>query len=363
MTTTATEPAGPRSVHLLLEHDRTRSSLEDWLAATPGYAAADGSLDAADVVIADGPSFAQARDAIVEARRSIAPVFLPVVLVTPHQDATLLTGGLWRDVDEVLSTPLRPPELLVRLERLAYVRDLSRQGAERAQELSRSNSDLERYAFVAAHELRSPLTVVSGVLATLNGRYRHLVGEEAAPLLDVGWAACIRMGSLVDDILAFSRMEGPRVRMPVALGPLVAGVVETLEGDPRVAVGELPTVSADPDQLTIVFRNLLANALKFERPDDPDRRLRHRSRARGRLGDPDRRQRRRDPGDRAPVRVRALPARLDGGRVPRLRDRARDLPADPRAPRRRDPCRAERGGRNDVLLRATPVSGRAPGRP
>lgn len=265
----ATEPAAPRSVSLLLEHDRTRAGLEQWLASTDRYSPADGPFDTADVVIADGPSFARARDEITHARRSIAPVFLPVVLVTPHQDASLLTDGLWREVDEVLTTPLRPEELLVRLERLVYVRDLSRQGAERARELSRSNSDLERYAFVAAHELRSPLTVVSGVLATLNGRYRHMVGEEAHALLDVGWAASIRMGALVDDILAFSRMEGPRVRMPVALGPLVAEVVDGLEGDPRIAVGELPTVSADPDQLAIVFRNLLGNALKFERPGIP----------------------------------------------------------------------------------------------
>lgn len=258
---------------LLVERAGNRAQLEGWVRGQRGLRLARPGVEP-DLVLVDGPGFASRRDDLEAVRAAAGSSFLPVLFVVPGRDAQLVTPEVWATVDDVVTTPIRAPELEVRVERLLARRRTSLETVEHAEELRRSNTDLERFAFVAAHELRSPLTVVSGFVETLSGRYRGALEDGAVQLLDEALEGCRRMSTLVDDILAHSRV-GRRVRLTIvntrrlvdeALAELAP---ELAESGARVDVHDLPTVRTDRTLLRLVFRNLLANAIKFRRADCP----------------------------------------------------------------------------------------------
>ena len=156
-----------------------------------------------------------------------------------------------------------------RLERLANA--LTSRNAQ----LQRSNAELEAFAYAASHDLSEPLRMVTSYLRLLQRRHEEGLGEEARMLISYSVGGMERMRALIDALLDFSRAG----RAPLKLREVDArAVVEvTLQGlQPRieethgtVELGHLPTVNADPVQLGRVFQNLIANGLKFSRPDVP----------------------------------------------------------------------------------------------
>ena len=151
---------------------------------------------------------------------------------------------------------------------LASVVDISaRKQAE--EELRRSNEELERFAYVASHDLQEPLRTVASYVQLLERRYRDRLDQDAMDFIDFAVDGAKRMQRLIEDLLAFSRV-GTRGADPVptsaqsaltsAIGGLRAAIQEagaTITHDP------LPDVLADPGQLEQVFANLIGNALKF----------------------------------------------------------------------------------------------------
>lgn len=139
------------------------------------------------------------------------------------------------------------------------------------EELEAANSDLSEFAYVAAHDLKSPLVVMAGFAELLETGAR-----DADPNVRE-WAAAIRtsarrMGELVDDLLAYCRVgtEAQR-RERIDLGAVVARVVADLALAPEaVEADALPTVTGDPGMVAQLLQNLLTNAVKFVPPDrDP----------------------------------------------------------------------------------------------
>lgn len=137
------------------------------------------------------------------------------------------------------------------------------------QELYRSNAELSSFAYLAAHELKSPLQTLSGFAALLE----QVHGPELEPQARefVGWIAdgASRMDFLIDDLLAYCSVDTDEtVGAPVALGEVVSDALSQLEGDVTrrgaiVSVDTLPQVTGDPIQMGQLVQNLLANALKF----------------------------------------------------------------------------------------------------
>lgn len=146
--------------------------------------------------------------------------------------------------------------------------DISEQKRVQRQ-LSRSNAELSSFAFLAAHELKSPLQAVSGFAALLD----RVSGTEMEPHTRefVGWIVdgAARMDSLIEDLLAYCSVDTAEpVMLPVALDEVLAAALGQLEGDVAsrdavVEAGPLPVVLGDPVQLGQLALNLLANALKF----------------------------------------------------------------------------------------------------
>jgi two-component system sensor kinase FixL len=155
------------------------------------------------------------------------------------------------------------------------VRDISeRKRAESelrssAEELSRSNLDLEQFAYVASHDLQEPLRAVAGCVQVLKKRYQGQLDGRADELIAHTVDGVSRMQTLIDDLLSYSRV-GTRGKafescdangsLAQALGNLEAAIAEA---GALVTCDPLPVVKADAAQLTQVFQNLISNAIKF----------------------------------------------------------------------------------------------------
>ena len=141
--------------------------------------------------------------------------------------------------------------------------------ARQAEELARSNDDLEQFAYVASHDLQEPLRKVSGFCQLLQMRYADQLDERANEYIHYAVDGAKRMQDLINDLLAFSRVGRTTESFePVDLGAVTRDVVEVLapaidEAGATVTVGDLPVVDGDRRLLGATVQNLLSNALKF----------------------------------------------------------------------------------------------------
>ncbi|HEX7275779.1 MAG TPA: response regulator, partial [Acidimicrobiales bacterium] len=136
-------------------------------------------------------------------------------------------------------------------------------------DLTRSNGELSSFSFLAAHELKSPIQVISGFAALLD----RALGPELDPQARefVGWivGGAARMNALVEDLLTYCAVDSDDARSEdVELAEVLAGCQDELDPEITrrgavVSAGPLPVVTGDPMQLAQVLRNLLANAVKF----------------------------------------------------------------------------------------------------
>jgi PAS domain S-box-containing protein len=147
--------------------------------------------------------------------------------------------------------------------------------AERAQELARSNADLAQFAYVASHDLKEPLRAVSGCVGLLKGHYEGKLDERAGMYMAHIVDGAARMETLIDGLLAFSRVgtqggELQPVECGKALGTALQNLAASIEESGAVVTHDtLPAVNGDLPQLVSLFQNLIGNALKFRREAPP----------------------------------------------------------------------------------------------
>jgi PAS domain S-box-containing protein len=142
-------------------------------------------------------------------------------------------------------------------------------------DLKQTNEELEAFTYSVSHDLRAPLRHIGGFVELLQRHTDGRLDETGVRYLATIATAGRRMGQLVDDLLAFSRMSRTELQVAsVALDPLVRGIIEeqALPSAGRAiewTVGALPTVRADPAMLAIVMSNLIGNAVKYTRDRRP----------------------------------------------------------------------------------------------
>jgi PAS domain S-box-containing protein len=151
-------------------------------------------------------------------------------------------------------------------------RQAEQQLEEKAAELSRSNAELEQFAFVASHDLQEPLRKILSFGDRLKAKCDAAQLTDGRDFLERMQNAAARMQTLISDLLTFSRVIS-RVQpfAAVDLGVVVREVLTDLEVriercKARVEVGELPIIDADPVQMRQLIQNLVSNALKFQAP-------------------------------------------------------------------------------------------------
>jgi PAS domain S-box-containing protein len=142
---------------------------------------------------------------------------------------------------------------------------------ERTAELTTVNKELEAFSYSVSHDLRAPLRHIVGFVNLLEQEKRPMLDKEGIAYMDTISRSAKRMGDLIDDLLAFSRMGRFEMKKTeVNTKELVEEVIRELEGETQARniqwiIGELPEAYGDPQMLRLVFINLISNALKFTR--------------------------------------------------------------------------------------------------
>lgn len=136
-------------------------------------------------------------------------------------------------------------------------------------DLRRSNDNLQKFAYVASHDLQEPLRKIQSFGDMLANLYGEAVGPDGLDMIQRMQSSAVRMSALIKDLLTFSRMATQReTHQLLPLNDLIAGVLDDLdmgirESGATVYVDTLPTVAGDGAQLRHLFQNLISNALKF----------------------------------------------------------------------------------------------------
>ncbi len=150
---------------------------------------------------------------------------------------------------------------------------------ERAKDLTRSNSELQQFAYVASHDLQEPLRMVASFTQLLAKRYGDKLDDDARDFINYAVDGATRMQTLISDLLEYSRV-GTQGKPFVFTdtNALLQKVLESLrfaieESGAMISSDPLPMVMADPQQLGQLFQNLLTNAIKFHGEEPPHVRI------------------------------------------------------------------------------------------
>jgi signal transduction histidine kinase len=147
--------------------------------------------------------------------------------------------------------------------------------AHKVEELARSNRDLEQFAYVASHDLQEPLRMVATYTQLLGERYRGKIDENADKYIGYAVEGALRMQTLIQDLLAFSRVgrsgkQHQRMECKLAVDLALQNLQASIqESGAVISVGALPAVEGNRTQLTLLFQNMIGNAIKFRGKNQP----------------------------------------------------------------------------------------------
>nr|WKN38950.1 ATP-binding protein [Tunicatimonas sp. TK19036] len=163
-----------------------------------------------------------------------------------------------------------------RLERLNEKLNSEVRMRKRAQSaLERSNAELERFAYVASHDLKEPLRTANSFSSLLKKRYEDKLDERAQKYIRFIVDGTNRMQTLIDDILTFSRLERKGNHFEsIDIQTLLGEIKENLgtvisRTKAKITQDDMPTIVGDKGQINQLFQNLIGNALKYHRKDVP----------------------------------------------------------------------------------------------
>lgn len=143
------------------------------------------------------------------------------------------------------------------------------------EELERSNAELERFAYVASHDLKEPLRMIRSYLDLIQRRYEGELDEDADEFIGYAVDGAERMRKMIDDLLTYSRIGTDDLSPePVECRELLDRVLGGLkiaieEEDAEITVDGLPTVEGDAQQLAQLFQNLISNAIAYSGDTPP----------------------------------------------------------------------------------------------
>ncbi len=143
------------------------------------------------------------------------------------------------------------------------------------EELTRSNAELEQFAYVSSHDLQEPLRMIASYLQLLERKYKGKLDAKADKYINFSVDGATRMQNLIDDLLAFSRVttkakEFKRIDLESVYKETMSNLeVSIKENKALISHDQLPVVMADKTQITQVIQNLINNAIKFHSEDQP----------------------------------------------------------------------------------------------
>ncbi len=147
----------------------------------------------------------------------------------------------------------------------------------RTAELERSNRELEQFAYMASHDLRSPIIALTADLKMLKKHNAGQMDPESLKLIEGAQSSAARMQALITDLLKYARLGSnvsEQVKGSINLTEILNVVLDSIKADCEraactIARSELPRVAADPTQMIQLFQNLLSNSIRFKGDEPP----------------------------------------------------------------------------------------------
>lgn len=198
----------------------------------------------------------------------------PIIFMTAAPDGGAQTfKGYQHGAVDFLYKPIVPEVLKAKVGVFVSLFEKEELLRRQTQDLMRANQDLERFAYVASHDLKEPLRKITGYTEMVALRYDAALDEEGRGYMALITDAAKRMSQLISDLLEYSRAGRLSVAR-VELEDVLKKVIEDLEipiKESRASVSHdpLPAVTGDEVQLAQVFQNLIANGLKFRGEEAP----------------------------------------------------------------------------------------------
>ena len=137
------------------------------------------------------------------------------------------------------------------------------------EDLHRSNTELEQFAYIASHDLQEPLRTVASFTQLLQSRYQDKLDDEANEFINFAVDGATRMQGLINNLLTFSRIGTKGISfnptdMNIVLENVLANIRQsTIEADAEITNDPLPVIIANDPQMTQILQNLISNAIKF----------------------------------------------------------------------------------------------------
>jgi light-regulated signal transduction histidine kinase (bacteriophytochrome) len=166
-------------------------------------------------------------------------------------------------------------QFVARREAEAAIRDANVELGRQAEDLARSNAELQQFAYVASHDLQEPLRMISSYTQLIVKRYGGKLDDDAKEFMDFIVDGAARMKRLIEDLLAYSRVgtrghEFEATSCEDSLRKALINLRGSIEGSGAIVTyGPLPVLEADGSQLVQLFQNLIGNAIKFKADDIP----------------------------------------------------------------------------------------------
>lgn len=146
---------------------------------------------------------------------------------------------------------------------------------QKLNELKRSNSELEQFAYIASHDLQEPLRMVSSYLQLIERRYSDKLDEDGHEFMEFAVDGASRMQTMINDLLIYSRVttrgkEFELIDMDQILEKVLKNLeVSIKENNAQVNYKNLGKIKADPSQMSQIFQNLISNGIRFKGDKDP----------------------------------------------------------------------------------------------
>lgn len=162
-------------------------------------------------------------------------------------------------------------EIKDRIASEAKINELNKQLLQNINTLELTNKELDRFAFMASHDLQEPIRKIRIFSNRIAEKYYDQIGDEGKVYIDKMQLACSRMQSLIGDILAFSKISVTRDSLELSdMNRLLDEVVSEMElpiqeKKAKVSIDKLPSVYVNPVLIKSLFQNLISNSLKYSR--------------------------------------------------------------------------------------------------
>jgi signal transduction histidine kinase len=156
------------------------------------------------------------------------------------------------------------------------LRELNKKLEQRSRDLIHINEELEKFAYVASHDMQEPLRTIISYIQLLQSKYKDKLDDEGNEFMDFVVEASLRMRNIIIDLLQYSRINrNESVLEPVDINKVLKEVLENMDNSIRdsnatIHAEDLPTIKANYSQMIQLFQNLISNAIKFKSDKAPE---------------------------------------------------------------------------------------------